>query len=102
MLCSKYDGQPVIIGMTDEGSQLREEVGGVGNVCITFLIPPTSQKAEYKIFINQTMINEVNIVNSVQPSTGFIDGISGADFGLTTEDQGQKHADTFNYYSDAF
>ncbi len=51
--CSKYDGQPVIIGMTDEGPQLREEVGGVSETFITILVLPTV-KQEYKIFINQT------------------------------------------------
>ncbi len=38
-------------------------------------------KAEYKIFPSIKLINEVNIVNSVQPYRCFIDGISG---GLTT------------------
>ncbi len=31
-LFEKYDGQPIIIWNDRRGSQLREELGGVGNV----------------------------------------------------------------------
>lgn len=87
-LFEKYDGQPVIIWNDRRGSQLREELGGVGNVYNVFDTTPTSQKQNIK-YSSIKLINEVNIVNSVQPFTDFIDGISGADFGITTEDQNQ-------------
>ncbi len=59
-----------------------------------------SQKQNIK-YLSIKLINEVNIVNSVQPFTDFIDGNSGADFGLTTEDQ-KPSTHASNYYSDAF
>ncbi len=94
------DGQPVNIWMTDEGLQLREELGA--ETFITFFwIPITSQKQNIK-YSSIKLINEVMVVNSVQPFTDFIDGISGAALGLTTEDQNQARRRFPNYYSDAF
>lgn len=84
-----YDGQPVIIWNDRRGYQLLDELGGkVGNVYNVFDTTPTSQRQNVK-YSSLKLINEVNIVNSVQHYTSFLDGISGADKGVVIEDQNQ-------------
>ncbi len=76
------------LGMTDEVPTPREELGGVRNVFITFLIlPPTSQKQNIK-YSSIKLINEVNIVNSVQPLQ-ILSMVLAVRILATTEDQNQ-------------
>lgn len=84
-----YDGQPVIIWNDRRGYQLLNELGGkVGNVYNVFDTTPTTQRQNVK-YSSLKLINEVNIVNSVQHYTDFLEGISGADKGITVEDTNQ-------------
>lgn len=84
-----YDGQPVIIWNDRRGVQLLAELGNkVGNVYNVFDTTPTSQRQNVK-YSSIKLINEVNIVNSVQSVGDFLDGLSGAQWGVTREDKNQ-------------
>lgn len=84
-----YDGQPVIIWNDRRGAQLLAELGNkVGNVYNVFDTTPTSQRQNVK-YSSIKLINEVNIVNSVQSVGDFLDGLSGAQWGVTREDKNQ-------------
>ncbi len=75
-------------------------VGGVGNVYNVFDTTPTSQKQNVKYSINHR-INEVNIVNSVQPFTDFIGMVLAVrDFGHNGRPKPSTQT-LSNYYSDA-
>ncbi len=74
---------------------------GVSETFITFLIPHQRKSSrKYKIFINQTLINEVNIVNSVQPLQGILSMVLAVRIlGLQRK---ARPVRALNYYSDAF
>ncbi len=80
-----------IFGMTDEGLN-REELGVSETFITVFDTTPTSQKQNIK-YSSIKLINEVNIVNSVQPLQ-ILSMVLVVRIGLTTEDQ-TKHADAF-------
>ncbi len=84
VLCSKTDRTiQVIIWNDRRGSQLREELG-VSETFITFLIPRNEVKSKYKYSHQSNWLTKWILLVS-QPFTDFIDGISGADFGLTAK-----------------
>ena len=71
-----YDGQPVIIWNDRRAIDLLQELNGRGNVFNVFDTHPTRQKQNIK-YGSISLCNEVNIVNSVQPWSEFLNGLSG-------------------------
>ncbi len=95
MLCSKYDGQPVIIWNDRRGSTTRR-VGGVGNVITVLDTTPTKSRAGNIKYSSIKLINaEVNIVNSVQPFTDLSMVIAVRILGLQRKTK-TKHADALS------
>ena len=68
-----YDGQPVIIWNDRRHSTLLKELKGRENVFNVFDTHPTRQKQNIK-FGSVALCNKVNIVNSVETYTEFLDG----------------------------
>lgn len=90
-----YDGQPVIIWNDRRSFDLLQELGGRGNVFNVFDTHPTRQKQNVK-FSAVSLCNAVNIVNSVEPYTDFLNGLAGeykSKDGTEhkTEDKGQSY-----------
>ena len=81
-----YDGQPVIIWNDRRAYDLLQELNGRGNVFNVFDTHPTKQKQNIK-FSSMCLCNEVNIVNSVQPYTEFLEGLAGG----YTDKYGEEH-----------
>lgn len=71
-----YAGQPVLIWNDRRANELLKELGGRGNVFNIFDTHPGKQKQNIK-YGSINLCNKVNIVNSVQPSMEFLDGIAG-------------------------
>lgn len=71
-----YDGQPVIIWHDRRAFDLLNELGGRGNLFNVFDSHPTRSKQNIK-YSSVVLVNEVNIVNSVQPYEEFLDGLAG-------------------------
>lgn len=71
-----YDGQPIIIWNDRRHSTLLKELKGRENVFNVFDTHPTRQKQNIK-FGSVALCNRVNIVNSVEPYTEFLDGFVG-------------------------
>lgn len=72
----KYDGQPVIIWEDCRSFELREKLGSRGNIFAVFERFPKKQQQNVK-FGSINLINEVNIVNSVQPYEEFLNDLVG-------------------------
>lgn len=72
-----YDGQPVVIWNDRRAYDLLTELGGRANVFNVFDSHPTKGRQNIK-YGSVCLINEVNIVNSVQPYAEFLDGLAGA------------------------
>lgn len=81
-----YDGQPVIIWNDRRAYDLLQELNGRGNVFNVFDTHPTKQRQNVK-FSSMCLCNEVNIVNSVQPYTEFLEGLAGG----YTDKYGEEH-----------
>lgn len=71
-----YDGQPVIIWNDCRAVDLLSMLKGRGNVFNVFDTHPTSQRQNIK-YGSIRLTNEVNIVNSVDSFTEFLDGLAG-------------------------
>jgi hypothetical protein len=71
-----YDGQPVIIWSDCRASDLITLLGGRGNIFKVFETHPSKQRQNVK-YSSINLINEVNIVNSVQPYLEFLNGLAG-------------------------
>lgn len=71
-----YDGQPVIIWNDCRAFTLLQKLGGRENVFNVFDMFPPDVKQNIK-YGSIRLTNKVNIVNSVQPWTEFLDGLSG-------------------------
>jgi hypothetical protein len=71
-----YDGQPVIIWNDRRAFELLQELNGRGNVFNVFDTHPTRQRQNIK-FSSIRLCNEVNIVNSTDTYTQFLDGLAG-------------------------
>ncbi len=71
-----YDGQPVIIWNDRRAYDLLQELNGRGNVFNVFDTHPTRGKQNVK-YSSVCLTNAVNIVNSVQDYTEFLDGLAG-------------------------
>lgn len=90
-----YDGQPVIIWNDRRAIDLLQELNGRGNVFNVFDTHPTKQKQNIK-YGSVNLCNAVNIVNSVQSYSEFLDGLAGEykdkDGNLQeVEDKGQSY-----------
>ena len=81
-----YDGQPVIIWNDRRAYDLLQELNGRGNVFNVFDTHPTKQKQNIK-FSSMCLCNEVNIVNSVQSYSEFLEGLAGG----YTDKYGEEH-----------
>ena len=71
-----YDGQPVIIWDDCRSGDLIKKLGSRSNVFNVFDTSPHKQMQNIK-FGAVNLINEVNIVNSVQPYEEFLNGLVG-------------------------
>lgn len=71
-----YDGQPVIIWSYCRAYELMQKLGTYGNVFRVFDMHPTKARQNIK-YGSINLINQVNIVNSVQPYKEFLDGLAG-------------------------
>lgn len=90
-----YDGQPVIIWNDRRAIDLLTELNGRGNVFNIFDTHPTKQKQNIK-YGSINLPNTVNIVNSVQPYTEFLDSLAGEytlknGDKMESEDKGQSY-----------
>lgn len=90
-----YDGQPVIIWNDCRAVDLLSMLKGRGNVFNVFDTHPTSQRQNVK-YSSIRLTNEVNIVNSVDSFTEFLDGLAGEYTDKTgvlhhAEDKGQSY-----------
>lgn len=83
---SGYDGQPIIIWHDKRAVDLLQLLGGRGNVFDVFNNQPTRRQQNRK-YGAVTLINSVNIVESVQPWEEFLDGLAGE----YTDKSGVKH-----------
>lgn len=81
-----YDGQPVVIWNDRRAYDLLSELNGRGNVFNVFDTHPTKQRQNIK-FSSICLCNEVNIVNSVQSYTDFLEGLAGG----YTDKNGNEH-----------
>lgn len=81
-----YDGQPVIIWSDRRAGDLLAELGNRGNVFNVFDTHPCKSQQNIK-FSSTNLCNEVNIVNSVEPYTDFLNALSGE----YTDKNGAKH-----------
>ena len=71
-----YDGQPVLIWEDCRSYELIQKLGTRGNVFSVFERFPKKQRQNVK-FGSVNLVNEVNIVNSVQPYEEFLNGLVG-------------------------
>lgn len=71
-----YDGQPVVIWSDCRAYDLLQKLGTRGNVFRVFDTHPTKARQNIK-YGSINLINQVNIVNSVQPYKEFLDGLAG-------------------------
>lgn len=71
-----YDGQPVIIWSDKRAVDLLQELGGRGNVFNILDPHPTRARQNIK-YSSINLCNVVNIINSVEPYTDFLDGLAG-------------------------
>lgn len=71
-----YDGQPVIIWDDCRAFTLLEKLGGRENVLNVFDLFPSDVKQNVK-YASVRLINTINIVNSVQTWSDFLDGLCG-------------------------
>lgn len=71
-----YDGQPVIIWNDCRAFELLKFLGGRGNVFNVFDTHPSKQRQSVK-FGSINLCNAVNIVNSTDSYTEFLDGLAG-------------------------
>lgn len=71
-----YDGQPVVIWNDCRAYDLLKKLGGRDNVFNVFDTHPTSQKQNIK-YSSTVLQNTINIVNSPQPYTEFLDSLAG-------------------------
>ena len=90
-----YDGQPVIIWNDRRAIDLLTELNGRGNVFNIFDTHPTKQKQNIK-YGSINLPNAVNIVNSVQDYSEFLDSLSGEYTNrngekMEAEDKGQSY-----------
>lgn len=90
-----YDGQPVIIWNDCRAIELLAMLKGRGNVFNIFDTHPTGQRQNVK-YSSIRLTNEVNIVNSVDSFTEFLDGLAGEYTDKTgarrqAEDKGQSY-----------
>lgn len=92
-----YDGQPVVIWNDFRAMELLKVLGGRGNVFKVFDTFPSGRGRQNIKYGSITLINRINIVNSVQDYTEFLDGLAG-DYtkqdGTTVElaeDKGQSY-----------
>lgn len=81
-----YDGQPVVIWNDRRAMDLLMELNGRGNVFNVFDTHPTKQRQNVK-YSSVCLCNDVNIVNSVQDYTEFLEGLAGG----YTDKSGEKH-----------
>ena len=72
-----YDGQPVIIWNDFRAGELLSVLGGRGNVFKIFDMYPNGRGRQNIKYGSITLINSVNIVNSVQDYHEFLDGLAG-------------------------
>ena len=73
-----YDGQPVIIWNDLRAYELLEQLGGRGNVFDIFDTHPGPVPKRQNIkYGSITLCNAVNIVNSVEDYSTFLDGLAG-------------------------
>ena len=72
-----YDGQPVIIWNDFRAGELLSVLGGRGNVFKIFDMYPSGRGRQNIKYGSITLINSVNIVNSVQNYHEFLDGLAG-------------------------
>lgn len=90
-----YDGQPVIIWNDKRAFDLLSMLGSRENVFNVFDTHPTRQRQDVK-YSNTILINCVNIVNSVEDYSTFLDGLAGEytskdGHHYTSEDKGQSY-----------
>lgn len=90
-----YDGQPVLIWNDRRAYDLLQELNGRGNVFNVFDTHPVRGKQNVK-YSSVNLVNEVNIVNSVQDYGEFLNGLAGEytdKYGKTleVEDKGQAY-----------
>lgn len=71
-----YDGQPVIIWNDCRAFTLLQKLGGRENVFNVFDLFPPDIKQNIK-YGSVRLINTINIVNSIQPWSEFLDGLAG-------------------------
>lgn len=71
-----YDGQPVVIWNDCRAYDLLKKLGGRDNVFNVFDTHPTTQKQNVK-YSSTALQNTINIVNSPQPYTQFLDNLAG-------------------------
>lgn len=71
-----YDGQPCIIWNDCRSGELTKKLHTRGNVFNVFDTFPTRAKQNIK-YGSTSLMNYVNIVNSVQPCIEFLDGLAG-------------------------
>lgn len=81
-----YDGQPVIIWNDFRARELIDALNGIGNVYTVFDTHPTRQRQNIK-YGSINLCNEVNLINSVQPWSEFLDGLN-----FNKEDRKHKQA----------
>lgn len=72
-----YDGQPVIIWNDFRAGEVLKVLGGRGNVFKVFDMHPTGRGRQNIKYGSVILINSVNIVNSVQDYSEFLDGLAG-------------------------
>ena len=85
-----YDGQPVIIWNDRRHYDLLKELGGRGNVFNVFDVHPTKQRQNIK-YGSINLCNTINIVNSVEPWTDFLNGLCDAHDNEDSEDRSQSY-----------
>lgn len=71
-----YDGQPCVIWSDRRALDLLTELGGRGNVYRIFDTHPTRSRQNVK-YSSVVLVNEINIVNSIQPWSEFFDDMNG-------------------------
>lgn len=84
-----YDGQPVIIWNDCRAITLLQKLGGRENVFNIFDLFPPKIKQNIK-YGSVRLNNVINIVNSVQPYTEFLDGLAGE---YTSKNGETQHAE---------
>lgn len=70
-----YDGQPVIIWDDCRAHEMLQILGSRGNVFAVLDTHPQKKRQNVK-YASINLINQVNIINSVQPYTEFLDGLA--------------------------